>query len=337
MAWMAAALACGAFGCGRQLVGVAKPAALLDWTPQANYASAQITAVKAAGGRTYVGFSDGEMFFREDGAAGWVRYGMGPYGGCGQSVPGGPVTSFAVTESTTFVVYAGTPGSAAIWRSPDDHPCWGQVTIHDDFLSLSVSPFSSIELLALGEGLRWVSEDLGGDWSNDAPKSLNFTGDARVMATGVGPTGAPRAWLGDGSGQLYTSDDLATATTPDQISWQPLAAAPGFPARPVVAISIAADQPRTVWVTFLGLSDDSLWRSDDAGLSWRNPHGGQLPTGGPPRASDGGASPVASFAGVSPVPGAGVSVVTALSPDTTDTLTATSFWNADGSDEWWPM
>ncbi len=336
MTW-AMVLACGALGCGRQLVGVAKPAALLDWSPEANHASAQITAVKAGDGRTYVGFSDGEMFYRDDGTAAWTWYGMGPYGGCGQSVPGRPVTSFAVTESTTFAAYAGASGSSAIWRSPEDRPCWAQVTIHDDFLSLSVSPFSTVELVALGEGLRWVSEDLGGDWTNDAPKSLNFAGDARVMATGVSPTGVPRAWLGDGGGTVYVSDDVATATTPDQISWQAVEN-PGFPSRPVVAISIAAEQPRTVWVSFLGLSADSLWRSDDAGLTWRNPHGGQLPTAGPAPAGDGGVGvPVASFAGVSPVPAAGVSVVTALVPDATQTLTATSFWNADGSDEWWPM
>lgn len=337
-AWLAVML-CGALGCGRQLVGVAKPDALLDWSPQPREASAQLTAVKVSDSRTYVGFSNGEMFFQSAPAAAWASYGQGPYGGCGQSVPDGPVTSFAVTESTTFVAYAGTPGAPGIWRSPADRPCWAQEPMKDEFLSLSVSPFSSIELIALGEGLRWVSSDLGGDWDEQAPpRSLNFAGDALVVASGVSPGGTPRAWLGDRSGHLFFSDDVATATAPDQIGWQPLAPDPGFPNRPVVAIAVAPDRPSTVWITFLGLAADSLWTSDDAGVSWRNPHGGALPVqaasladAGPPGAA------TATFAGVSTVPGTGVVVVTALVPEASGTMTATSFWNAGGTSDWWPM
>lgn len=337
-AWLVV-MVCGAVGCGRQLVGVAKPEALLDWMPQPREASAQLTAVKAGGGRTYVGFSNGEMFFQSDAGGGWASYGQGPYGGCGQPIPNGPITAFAVTEATTFAAYAGTPGAPGIWRSPADRPCWAQEPMKDDFLSLSVSPFSTVELIALGEGLRWVSFDLGGDWDQQAaPRSLNFAGDARAVATGVSPAGVARAWLGDGSGHLSYSDDVATATSPDQIAWQPLAPDPGFPNRPVVAISIAPDRPATLWVTFLGLAADSLWTSDDAGLSWRNPHGGALPTTAAPVADAGrmGAA-TAAFAGVSVVPGAGVAVVTALVPDVSETVIARSFWIADGSSEWWPM
>jgi hypothetical protein len=211
--------------------------------------------------------------------------------------------------------------------------------ITDDFLSLSVSPFSDIELIALGEGLRWVSADLGGGWAVEpGPPSLNFDGDARALASGVGPTGAPRAWLGDGEGHLYYSDDLGVASSPDQIGWQPVAPDPGFPNRPVVAISIAAERPATIWVTFLGMAPDSLWTSDDGGVSWRNPHGGDLPFAPLPSRADGGPSaPFATFAKVSLVPGTGVALVTALVPDATNTLTATSFWNNDGSNEWWPL
>jgi hypothetical protein len=337
-AWLAMTV-CGVLGCGRQLVGVGKPDTLLEWSPQPREGSAQITAVKTGGGRTYVGFSDGEMFFQTNATTTWAAYGQGPYGGCGQSIPQGPVTSFAVTESTTFVAYAGTPGAPGVWRSPADRPCWAQEPMKDEFLSLSVSPFSTIELIALGEGLRWVSLDLGGDWDQDAtPRSLSFAGDALALATGTGPDGLPRAWLGDRSGHVYYSDDVARATSPDQIAWHGVDPDPGFPSRPVVAIAVAPDRPQTVWVTFLGLSADSLWTSDDAGGSWRNPHGGALPSAEALGADPAGASGLApTFAGVSAVPCAGVAIVTALTPDMSGTVTARSFWNADGSSEWWPM
>ncbi|HXU63335.1 MAG TPA: hypothetical protein VN962_16670 [Polyangia bacterium] len=332
------AMMCGAIGCGRQLVGVSKPEALVDWSPKPHDSSAQITAVGTGGGRIYVGFSDGDMFFQSDAGGGWANYGQGPYGGCGQSIPKGPVTAFAITYATTFVAYAGTPGAPGIWRSPADRPCWAQEPMKDEFLSLSVSPFSSIELIALGEGLRWVSSDLGGDWSEDAaPRSLNFAGDALAVASGLSPAGAPRAWLGDREGHVYFSDDGATATSPDQISWQPVTPDPGFPNRPVVAISVVSDRPSTIWITFSGVAADSLWTSDDAGQSWRNPHGGALPTAEPSGADAGQGQPVPAFAGVSAIPGTSVVVVPVLVPDASDTVTARSFWNEEGSDEWWPM
>ena len=216
-----------AAGCGDLQVGVAPPEALLAFSPRPNDRSAAITAIKSSGGRTYVGFSDGEMFFRADGAGSWDAYGQGPAGGCGQPIPGGPITAFAITEGTVFAAYAGTPGAPGIWRSPEDRPCWARESISDDFLNLSVSPFSSVELLAFGEGARWVTRELGGQWDPEGTlPSLTFDGDARAMATGVGPAGAPRAWLGDAGGRLYFSDDLATPGASDPIHWHLVAPDP---------------------------------------------------------------------------------------------------------------
>jgi len=330
------ALACAAAGCGQLPLGVAPPEALLAFSPRPLDRSASITAIKSSGARTYVGFSDGEMFFRTNVpgvAGGWANYDKGPPG-CDQPVPRGPITAFAITEATVFTAYAGTPGAPGIWRSPDDRPCWALESIADDFLNVSVSPFSTIELLASGEGARWVTHQLGGQWDQQGiVTSLAFDGDARAMATGASPTGARRAWLGDGGGRVYYSDDVPTTDTSAPITWRPVTPDPGFPARPVVAIAVAPERPQTVWITFLGLSADSLWRSDDAGVSWRNPHGGEL-TRVDLSSADAGGRAAASFVGVSLAPETGAAVVTALVPAVGGKMTATSFWNADGSDDW---
>jgi len=330
------ALAWAAAGCGELPLGVAPPEALLAFSPRPDDRTASITAIKSSGARTYVGFSDGEMFFRANAAGvagGWASYDKGPPG-CDQPVPRGPITAFAITEATVFAAYAGTPGAPGIWRSPEERPCWALESIKDDFLNVSVSPFSTIELLALGEGTRWVTHQLGGQWDQRGMvSSLAFDGDARAMATGVGPAGARRAWLGDGGGRVYYSDDVPTADTPAPITWRPITPDPGFPARPVVAIAVAPGRPQTVWITFFGVSADSLWRSDDAGVSWRNPNGGELATVDVSGA-DAAGGVGASFVGVSPVPEIGAAVVTALVPGVAGRMTTTSFWNADGTDEW---
>ncbi|HEY8927476.1 MAG TPA: hypothetical protein VIU64_24005, partial [Polyangia bacterium] len=268
--------ACLAGGCGVLPVGVAPPEALLAFSPRPDDRAAAITAIKSSGERTYVGFSDGEMFFRANGAAAWDVYDTGPPG-CDQPVPRGPITAFAITEATVFTAYAGTPGAPGIWRSPEERPCWARELIADDFLNLSVSPFSTIELLAYGEGARWATQQLGIVWDQQGKlPSLGFDGDARAMATGVGPAGGRRAWLGDGTGRVYYSDDPAAPSGPVPVTWHPVTPDPGFPPRPVVAIAVAPGRPQTVWVTFFGVAVDSLWRSDDGGTSWRNPRGGEL-------------------------------------------------------------
>ena len=203
-----------ASGCGRQVVGVAKPAALLAWEPEPADTSAKITAVKVGASRTYVGFSDGERFFAPNGTTDWLSYDEGPPG-CNQPTPKGPVTAFAVTEGFTFVAFAGYPGAPGIWISPEDHPCWGSVGPEDDFWSLSVSPFSTVELFAVSPGLVWVTHDLTGSWEqNGQPTSFTFDGVVQAIAAGVGPTGAPRAWLGDAAGHVYYSDDPAPTPRP---------------------------------------------------------------------------------------------------------------------------
>jgi len=198
-----------------------------------------------------------------------------------------------------------------------------------------VSPFRDVELLAAGADAVWVSRNFVDGWEYGVQTtSLNFAGDARAVARGVSPTGVARAWLGDGAGNVYVSDDVATATSPDQIRWQPASPNPGFPARPVIAISVDTIRPQTVWITFAGLHPDSLWTSDDAGAHWRNPHGGALPA-----REDAAQQPThpATFIGVSPVAEVGAAYVSALVFDPSGKATATSYWIADGADDWWRL
>jgi hypothetical protein len=341
-------------GCGREVLGVAKPKTLLEWEPKPVHA-AQMTAVKATASGVYVGFSDGEVFGHPQRTGPWVEFDAGV---CGQSKPSSPVTSFAIMANRLVASFVGTPGAAQIWHSPEDVGCWASAKVEGDIWSLSVSPFYAYELLATTAGQVWVA-DRGFDcWGyGSRPISLGFDGVATALATGVGDVGdAPRAWLGDAEGNIYYSDDVATVrmmdpTTPDAIATDAIhwhrVPSPGFPRRAVVALVTHPDDPRRIWITFAAIRADSLWVSEDNGRRWQNPHLGDLPVldGDVPGAaetdaSDGGAArqeSATTFTAVSPIPGERVAIVAALRPDSKGNLTSTTFWIADGAAEWWKM
>jgi hypothetical protein len=350
-AMVAMALVLGGSGCGRQVVGVAKPTALLEWEPRSADPGARITTVSATAARIYVGFSDGEMFFRANVAgASWMSFATNQPG-CNPPMLRDAVTALATSvkglaanEQTTFAAYAGAPGSIKIWRSPADQPCWSSGTIDDDIWSVSVSPFSSIDLVAVSPDFLWISQSLGGTWNDAGPLPINFAGTVQALASGLGVGGATRAWLGDAAGNVYFSDDVDSATAPTSITWT-LLASPGFPKRSVVAIATRAERPETIWVTFAGLLADSLWTSTDNGATWHNPRGGELASVVQPGGTDGAApgdaqappagAARAGFGVVSPVPGLDVDYVTALIPDRNGVLTAMAFWTSEGTDDWW--
>jgi len=352
VAALAGAIALPASGCGRQLVGVAKPADLLAWEPQSTDPSARITAVSSTADWIYAGFSDGEMFFRAnaEGAA-WMAYTTTQTGGCGAPIPPDIVTGFgpcvkglSADEQTTFVAFAGPPGSSKIWHSLADRPCWATSGVDDDVYGLSVSPFFSLDLLAVSPDYLWASHDFA--WTA-GPLALNFAGTAQALASGSNTSGATRAWLGDDAGNIYYSDhvggDVDGGTAGASINWTALPN-PGFPQRPVVAIATRPEHPQTIWVTFAGLYADSLWTSMDNGVTWSNPRGGEIGSVFQPLGSDGAAygdaqapagTSKASFGAVSPVPGLGAAYVTALIPDRKGVPVATSFWTLEGTDAWW--
>ncbi|HLK92093.1 MAG TPA: hypothetical protein VKZ18_19530 [Polyangia bacterium] len=350
---LGAAVALGGAGCGRQLVGVAKPTDLVAWEPASTDPSARITTVSATADWIYAGFTNGDIYSRANAAgATWapffVRTGQGA---CGEPMTIDPVTALApsvtgltASQPYVFAAFAGSPGSFKFWRSPADHPCWSSSTIDDDILSVSVSPFSSIDVLAVSPDFLWVSQNFAVTWNDAGDLPVNFGGTVQALAGGIGAGGATRAWLGDAAGDVYYSDDVDTASATAAIAWTRVPN-PGFPARPVVAISTRPEHPQTVWVTFAGLSVDSLWTSLDNGATWRNPGGGELASvsqsqgaadaaAGDAQAPAVGASP-AGFGVVSPVPGLDAAYVTALVRDRRGVVTATPFWTLEGSDEWW--
>ncbi|HSY38658.1 MAG TPA: hypothetical protein VLA79_03990, partial [Polyangia bacterium] len=111
---LAGALTLAESACGRQSVGVARPADLLAWEPQAADPNARITAVSSTADWIYVGFSDGEMFSRANAVGvSWTSYVTGDAGGCGAPIPPDTVTAFApcanglpADEQVTFVAFA---------------------------------------------------------------------------------------------------------------------------------------------------------------------------------------------------------------------------------------
>jgi hypothetical protein len=340
-------LGCAGFGCN-DLAGIGKPhdrvpLDLLGWEPQPARPDARITSIYTTAERTYVGFSDGEVFFRGNTrGVPWTAM-IGENGGCRQPMPTIPVTAMIVIEnpqSWLFVGLAGPQELPKLWRTAPDWPCWSSVTTAipeystDDIWSLSESPFTRgdavvIRADALTE-LNWV---LGAEWmrrNNNEGFAINFDGWVWSFAEGVSPSGGRRAWLGDSKGGVYFSDDLGGVEAADSISWTRVDES-RFPPRGVLAIvTQKPDHPERIWVTFNGLEGDNIWSSVDNGVTWRNTDGPALPK----RPAH--LEPQGTFTAVSPVPGHPYAYVTALVPDDRGVFAPSSFWieTATGSGAW---
>ena len=338
------AVLCGGAGCGRQVIGVAKPDALLAWEPQPLDATARITAVKATAPRTYVGFSNGERFFKPNTDAAWTHYDEGPPG-CDQPTPQGPVTAFAVTLATTFISLRRLPRRAGPLAFAG-----GPLVLGADRRLRRLPESVCLAVRRVRAAGRGPQPGLG---KPRPGRSLGVRRAAHVVPLRRRRPGhgrrcecdrrAPR--LGGRrrrSRLLQRRRDRDGGGRARSVGprWRPIRVfhTGGWSRSP-----IAVERPQTVWITFAGLRPDSLWASD-GGVSWRNPHGGELATviraaldAGAGTGDDAGAADAATFTAVSPVPTLDAAYVTALVPDRLGNLSATSFWTSDGSDDWWRM
>jgi hypothetical protein len=340
-----AAVACGGLACN-QIAGIHEPhdrvpADLLRWEPQPVDAGARVTAVHATAERTYVGFSDGELFFRGNTAGlPWTPM-IGESGGCQPPMPQSAVTAIIVIDGWLFVGFAGAPELTKLWRTRADLACWSLVTTDPpdvamrDVWSVSASPFSGFDVVTLRAD-SYIAYDYvrTGVWTTASDQNLrvNFGPGIWSLAEGVSASGGRRAWLGDLSGTLFFSDDLGVAMTEESISWTPVDD-PRFPPRGVLSIVTIGPQHRErLWITFGGLAGDNVWSSFDNGQSWRSTDGPALPK----RAAQ--LEPQGSFTAVSPVPELPYAYVTALVPDQNGVAVASTFWIAtdDPSATWAP-
>jgi len=344
IAFVVACLCCGP-GCGRRLIGFApgaidagvdgkpgKPPAVTAWEPKSADPHAHITVTRVADQFTYVGFSDGEIYYRATaGGTSWTRMDLSDNVG-GQLTPRMAVTAIAIDtlESSPgiFVGYAGETGAHSFWCAVNKGPSWLERPLTDDVWAISISPFDSSAIVIVTPSQTWTGAGCASTLSQSVPGTfgINFPGAVQSFAEGRAADGSRRAWVGDSMGGVYYADDI-DATAPAAAVWT-AARSTGMPSQPVIAISVNRDHPEQVWVTFKGLSATAIWATTDNGSTWTNQWRPDLVMTAAP-------SSMSSLNAVSLVAELDLAYVSALMPDPAGAATKVlSFWTVGRAQPW---
>src|SRR6185436_5065002 len=152
-------------------------------------------------------------------------------------------------------------------------------------VNVSVNPLQASRVYVLAEGGGVASsDDFGNTWTTPAlPDPVlhpPLPAGARITTvTAAHPTTPNQVWVGTSTGDVFVTFDAGQ-------SWGEFGSA-SMPARPVSRITVNPRglQPPEVWVTFEGLSTDSIWSTQTGGQFWSNRHNPNLPTTGVPVSS----------------------------------------------------
>lgn len=341
----------GAAACGEMVLGrlpppdaglpivTPKPPEVEAWEPKSVDPAARITVVHTGDRFTYVGFTNGEIYFRATGATGpWTRLDSEQdVAGVGARTPRRAVTAILVSvydedPPPVFVGYAGrerdsgTPQSTLWVFVGNGEARFPQFAVSDVW-SLSSPPFDPIQMVLVTANGVWATLNRGSSWngSGSGTFAINLPVTVQAFAVGVDALGGRRLWVGTASGDVWYADDIDN-TPSTSLHWL-LAPFDGRIEQPVTSIAVNPLRPSDIWVTFAGLADNNVQISIDNGATWHSKHSGELPTRSV-------LVPTAALATVSLLPQFDFAYVTAIVPDGRGEVTASAFWTVGTSGAW---
>lgn len=214
---------------------------------------ASVRALAAGGdGLVYAGTTEYGVFRSLDGAARWSALHPTPFT---------TVESLEVDPGDPRTVYAARMFSG-LFRSRDGGP-WqfvGPGPQPREVTAFAIAPSDPRHLYAVDSRRLAVSLDRGATWQEVGEIPQLFAGRATLLR--VDPRDAQVLYLGVGElgGELLKSRDGGR-------TWQAGRGANGGP-RPTEVLSFVLD-PRRPDVQYLGSQSEGIWKSTDAGATWR--------------------------------------------------------------------
>jgi hypothetical protein len=279
----------------------APPAAVRVWEPAGAPDAGLPPALSAVGvsiGEVVVGTTAGQVFSAMGDLThpSWLRVDTFSQAGRTFNLPALPVTSVVVDPRDTHTIYVAFAGSTLghkVYKTQTGGSMWTELGGGLDSLStrdvwsLSINPQDTQRLYAVTPDAVWYTGDGGASWSLSPPPGDPLHPDFAEPTVHISAVARGRddneLWVGGTDGEIcYTRNAAANA-------WSAIAG-PAMPARLITRIAAYVDpaaaaqatDAATVYVTFAGISNDSVWRSPDNGAGWVNIHGPDLPTSAGP-------------------------------------------------------
>jgi hypothetical protein len=266
-----------------------------NWEPVPQASTAKVSSIGLARGYGemssfgYVGYSNGELyrtFNAKDATPTWQRVDLWTDASGGKhQLPPRQITSIGVNPLNyrdAVVGYTESRYYAKLARTANGYT-WTDLTSYplSEVWGVSFSPLSQNTLYVPGRGGVAQSRDAGQTWTvgqiaGDPLAAPLASGDA-VSSVAIVGHDADHLIVGTAQGKLFETLNASSAS-PSFVS----IADPAMPARMITAVTVDPinDEATTVYVTYAGANNDSVWRFVRRGDSsnWANVHSANLPT-----------------------------------------------------------
>jgi hypothetical protein len=265
---------------------VTKASTAESWQPCLNNAVTTIAQSPNSPDITLVGCNNGDLYLSTNGrstSANWLKVDSGKTpGGTSFDLPGLAVNSIAyspVDIKTAYVSFAGTQQGHKLWKTVTGGATWVELTNPiGEVWSISVNPRAPQTVYVMGPAGVSMSTDGGTTWTANVtpgPLTVPIASGSKLSTVTVAPENPNVIWVGATNGDIFYTDNATTTQTWKNVSH-------GLPTRTVTHLAInVKDGDTTVYATFDGMYNDSLWVTSNEGFGWANLHdepGSGLPT-----------------------------------------------------------
>jgi len=262
----------------------------LKWREVGPFRGGRSVAVAGSGARPaefWMGTTGGGVYKSTDGGYSWAP--------SGEKYFGGTIGAVQVSESNPDIVYVGTgewdirgnvSAGNGVWKTTDGGKTWTSMGLEKtlQISRIRIHPTNPDIVYVAAEGDAYgpnpdrgvfKSTDGGKTWRkvlfrNDSTGAADLSMDAtdpNVLYASLWQAGR-RPWAlisggGDGSG-LFKSTDGGE-------HWTELTANPGMPPRPIgkIGVAVSPANPRRVYAQIEQADVGGVYRSDDAGATWK--------------------------------------------------------------------
>lgn len=255
------------------------------WQPCLNEMVTTIAQAPQSPALAMVGCSNGDVYLSFNGLAAvpsWTKVDTWNTSAGTFGLPDAPINAIAFSEKDTKTAYLAVAGSkqgSKLWKTSSGGASWVNLTAVPlaEIWGVSVNPLDTQTVYVVGPSGAAMSSDAGTTWTTSVtpgPLTVPLAAGSKLSTVTMTNNDPNTVWVGATNGDIFFTQN-ATASTQ---TW--FKATHGMPERAVLHVTVvpASDHAPTVYATFDGMYNDSLWVNSNWGFGWGLLHNPNLPT-----------------------------------------------------------